>query len=275
MIMIDAHIDPFQAWYESPAALKASRAAITAWLELQLRLEEALGLVNHLGFGDATEQPADPERGWVGAIADYGYVRTILDACQRSPFDLATDDQELWRAAGHLPTLDDFDLACAQLAGGILEAIIANADAIMAEIDNRLVYLDAQLTELTTDLARFVPRVMTSEELIDGDGDCEQQQFDQPFAIRDTFEGFGIGFEKLRLLAVTETDEDVGLPAWSTHATISRSDMNKYWEKAAGRDADLRKILRQLESYDYNWLDDEHAPRRYWWRHWFNDANGS
>lgn len=277
-----------QEWYQSHP--ETTSWDIFQWTDLADQTDAA----HLIGFDYEDWLPfqSGPAPDIVKYVSLYGYVRLRLSTW-KLPIDLPHEEMERWRSAGYFVEKRDFEDALASVAGGFLEITGRNpptATRVIAEhFADKLTKLesladlplDDYTPEYTEPLLRvkYTARGITGKQLEDAIDEAmieyswnEQQGLDEPFVMREELECFAWGIEKLRILAITDHNEELGLPNPTLHDALMGIDLNAFHGRLQQIDPKLKRILNHLASYDYDKLNAAYEPERFWWRHWKGQA---
>jgi hypothetical protein len=273
-----------QEWYQSHP--ETTSEDIFLWTDLADQTDAAY-LIG-FDYEDWPPYQSGPAPDLVKYVSLYGYIRLRLYTW-KLPIDLSPEEMKRWRAAGYFVEKLDFEDALASVAGGFLDIAGRNpataVQAIGRQLESKLSELESladlpiedYTPEYTSPLlrAKYTAKGITGEQLEDAIDEAmieyswnERQGINEPFVIREELECFAWGFEKLRLIAVSEHNEELGLPNPILYEALMHIDLNALHGRLHHIDLKLKRILSHLASYDYFKLDADVEPQRFWWRHW-------
>ncbi|MFI5708999.1 hypothetical protein [Kribbella sp. NPDC051620] len=259
--------NPLAQWRLANKPDRQTDLGISRWLEAAVAPADAVWIETEFEKWLADRSRTVPDL--VECVGRYGYTRLLIQGWTKVPIDIEPADFDRWRAANYLPTIEDFHDQLAGVAGGFLElagqAPVLTSDIIRRQIDEKLSRLDSILL---LPLSDFTPREMSDAELEDGDDSAEQDRFDRPFVVRQQLECFEWAMERIRMLAVSEHNEELGLPNHSLYEALMTIDLNALLVRLRRSDDGLRRILQHLAKFQYYQLDSDIAPESFWWRHW-------
>lgn len=261
-------LHPLTEWRAANHPDKQTDILIGRWLKAAIAVEECLEVQVLLSnwYHDNSVRVPDI----VACVSWYGRARLLVQGRRDAPIAIPLEDQDRWRNRGFHPTFEDFEDRLASVAGGFL-LLAGHAPEWLANTIN--VQLDSKLADLrrAADLpleSYYTIRELTDDDIEDGDDLVQQRRLARAFVIREQLECFEFGMEKVRLFALSEREEELGLPNRKLFDALRRIDLNSLLAELEPIDDRLRVILGHLAKQDYYDLDVDMMPERFWWRHW-------
>ncbi len=217
-----------------------------------------------------------PEPNLVHFIAGYGYSRTVTGNWKVMPIEIPEGEFKDWdENSGLFVTLEQLHDYQAGVAGSVAEMLGANLKAVVKLITKQLDERYAELEQLVAaPLTSFAPTQWTEEEEWDEDALREIPRLDRIFDLYEELWCFEQGIEELRMLMITEDDEEFRLPNNAFYDALLSIDSHKLVVNLERAEPRLREVLKlwsettmHYSGRPYHRPYDQNAPEVFWWRH--------
>ena len=200
----------------------------------------------------------------------YGYLRLLVRDWTKFPIEVPDDDVEIWREWGIGASFDEFyERNVAGIAGGFLEQAVKDphftADTIISQVSDKGQHL-IELSRRPVEWFTFAE--YTEEQIIEGEDRWDIDRVVEIFDLMDELHGFVYGLPKLRDFAMTEEDEEFGLPNMDLYFALEEVDLNRIYRQLYEAEDKLLPILQHIAQQGRITTERDTAPEHFWWRHW-------
>jgi hypothetical protein len=209
-------------------------------------------------------------------VAEYGYARLMVHGWTELPIEVLPDQIEAWQEHGLGTTFNEFfEINISGLAGGFMLLAVKDPAFTSSTIRAQLLEKYARLAELTSKpLEWFTPREFTEEEIDEGKDWSEWKRIGEVFDIYEHLTCFSYAMPILTAFAITEEDEEFGLPNKELYEELEKIDLNTVLKHLFEYEDRVRAIRRFLGECRYL-PDRDTAHESFWWRHWEREMKKS
>lgn len=270
--------NPFVSW-------RSQHPATSLDAQTEIRIQQWIR-VNHglLELFDQFDDEIEPwlvgqttrEPNLVSFIAGYGYSRLVTGDWVSLPIDIPESEQARWnKDAGLIASMAELRDWQAGVAGSVADILHVRSSAATSIIHTQLTRLQDELDALTaTSLTEFAPTQWAEELIGEEEPSWEIKELDRIFNLYEQLTCFEHGLEELRMIMITEDDEELLLPNQAFYDALLSINSHKLLETLQRAEPKLKQILRlwgeTTMSYSgkpYHRPYDKNAPAEFWWRH--------
>jgi len=205
----------------------------------------------------------------VQLIALYGYQRLLLEGMEEFPIEIPPGDETAWREWSLGTSLREFrENTLAESAGGFFEFAVQNPKGTVDLLSTQLSHKTARLQELLAlPTTWYTPEEFTDDERAEMEDSADQERIEEPFALYEQITCFVRGIQALTPQCL-ENDPDFGLPNTQLYYGLVSVDRNRLLYTLHNSEAKLREIRKFLGGRPHVYINIDHSPDSFWWRHW-------
>lgn len=259
---------PLNKWRETHRDLQGSQV----WQDV-MRLEEvrdtaaeAYSVYKQWGQWRKGNSPT-PDL--VQLIALYGYQRLLLEGMEEFPIEIPQGDEPAWREWSLGTSLREFrENTLAEAAGGFFEFAVHDSKGTVNLLGTQLSQKVTRLQELLDQpTVWYTPEEFTDDERAEMEDSADRKRIEEPFTLYEQLTCFARGIQALTPQCL-ESDPDFGLPNTQLYYGLLGLNVNRLLLVLHEGKAKLREIRKFLGDRPHVYINIDHSPDSFWWRHW-------